>query len=406
MLALALALVASQGPCFRTSQVDVTPDELLPLGGYTARGDKKMDADGDRLYARTLVFEQEGEVVAIVSFEALTVPESLYASVKKLIPENVHLLLVATHTHSAPDSQMLNERMAFKVPGIASFSRRWLEWYSGKIAIGIKTALAAEPQDASKVQLAFAGVDANRGRREGTQPTKTATYLALDGKPLLTAYAAHGTIFDEKRNATSGDWLGELAREKGGLVLPGAIGDVSPAFPSTDRVENLASMVDKVGSGLKNARVIALFDGAAKLAYTEENIELDKPVPHPDFAKSFGAAPPLDQVLISRFAPIQASVFLTRIGRLLIVGIPGEPTSEIGRKVQVLAERLGFPHSFVVSHTNGWIGYVLTPEDYDRGGYEAALSFHGRETASKVTAAVERGLKRLAQLELRVAHTR
>jgi hypothetical protein len=391
---------------FRTSIVDVTPDELLPLGGYTARGDKTMEVGGEHLFARTLVFQHEDRTIAIVSFDALTVPESLYTAVKKQIPDGVFLLLVATHTHSAPDSQVLNERMTFKIPGIASFSRRWLEWYSSRIASGIKSALAADAQDAGKLQLVLAEVDSNRGRRENAQPIKTATYLALEGKPLLTGYAAHGTLYDEKRMQTSGDWPGECAKQLGGLVLPGPIGDVSPAFPSADPVENVASMVEKLRSGLKSARVMALFENTPNLACTEEKIALGKPVPHPEFAKSFGAAPPLDQVLIGRFAPPNASVYLARIGRLLIVGIPGEPTSEIGRKVQVLAASLGFPHSFVVSHTNGWIGYVLTPEDYDRGGYEATLSFHGRDTSNRVVEAVERGLKRLAQPVPRVAQTR
>ena len=254
--------------------------------------------------------------------------------------------------------------------------------------------------------MAVAQVQANRGRREGAQPIKAATYLSFAGKPLLTCYAAHGTVLDEKQMKTSGDWPGSYVSAVGGLFLPGPIGDASPDTKTNDSVENLAGMVEKLGSGFKNAQVKALFDGAPVLNYIEERIALGKPVPHPDFGKSFGAPAPLDQVLIGRFAPIEANVYLARIGRLLMVGIPGEPTSEIGRKVQVSAERLGFPQAIVISHTNGWIGYILTPEDYDRGGYEATLSFHGRDTSDRVVEAVERGLKRLAQLEPRVAHTR
>jgi hypothetical protein len=402
----AILLATASGPVFRTSVVDVTPDEPLPLGGYTARGDKKMEEGGERLFARTLVFQQAEKTIAIVSFEALTVPESLYSAVKGQIPEEVFLLLVATHTHSAPDSQMLNDRMTFRIPGIAPFSRRWLDWYASKIAGGINGALESEAHDAGQTQLAFAEVEANRGRRENAKPPRTATYLALDGKPLLTGYAAHGTLFDEGRTQTSGDWPGACAKGLGGLVIPGPIGDVSPSTVSDDPVENIANMVGKLRSGLLNARVMALFESDRVLASTVEKIALDKPIPHPDFAKSFGAAPPLDQVLIGRFAPPSAFVSIARIGRLVLIGIPGEPTSEIGRKVQVLATSLGFPHSFVVSHTNGWIGYVLTPEDYDRGGYEATLSFHGRDTSNKVVEAVERGLRRLAQPAPRVAHTR
>jgi hypothetical protein len=132
-------------------------------------------------------------------------------------------------------------------------------------------------------------------------------------------------------------------------------------------------------------------------------IALGKPVPHPAFATEFGAPSPLDQVLVGRFAPTESSLTLVRIGSLVLVGVPGEPTSDIGRKVQALGANLGLPNTVVVSHTNGWIGYVLEPEDYDRGGYEAALSFHGRETSQRVIEAAAAGLKKLAQPTLLTA---
>ena len=400
MLAMFAAALAVGQPVFRTSQADVTPDELLPLGGYTERGEKTMELGGERLYARTLVFEDGATTLAIVSFEALTVPESLVAAVRRQIPEHVRLMLVATHTHCAPDSQMLNERMTFKVPGIASFSRRWLDWYAARIAEGVNSALKAEARDATALRLSFAEVDANRGRREGAQPIKTAAFVSLDGRALLTGYSAHATLYDADRLLTSGDWPGAVASGLGGLVLPGAIGDVSPS------VENPADMVEKLRSGLASGQVKALFDENLRIAFLEEPVALSKPVPHPDFSKAYSAPAPLDQVLIDRFAPKEAAVSLALIGRLLLIGVPGEPTSELGRKLQSLAAKRGFPHTFVVSHTNGWIGYILAPEDYDRGGYEATLAFHGRGAADRMVEAVEKGLARLTQATPRVAHTR
>ena len=396
MFAAALMLSVLSGAVFKTATVDITPDEALPLGGYTARGDDKMVPGGDPLYARALVFETDGQKVAIVSIETLTVPESLYAAVKSRIPDDVFLFLVATHTHSAPDSQMLNDRMTFKIPGIAAFSRRWLEWYAEKISSAVTQALDGPAMDAGGLRLLSTRVDANHGRRKGAKPDKTATWIDFQGKPVLTVYAAHGTIYDEKRMRTSGDWPGAYSRAEGGLVLPGAIGDVSPDYPTDDPVENLAATVEKLRQGRLSAKSTALLGKLPTISATSEPIALDPPVPHPDFAKDFGAPPPLDQVLIKRFAPPEAAVSLLQIGSLLLIGIPGEPTSETGRKVQVLAESMGFPHSVVVSHCNGWIGYILQPDDYDRGGYEATLSFNGRDTAERVTEAVARGLRRLA----------
>jgi hypothetical protein len=405
LIAFLLATALSEGPVFRTASVEVMPEELLPLGGYTARKDAKMEPGGEKLFARALVIESGKARFAVVSLEALTVPESLYQAVKSRIPEDVGLFLTATHTHSAPDSQLLNERMTFKVPGIASFSRRWLDWYAGRVASCVNDALAAEPVDARSASLATAQVDANRGRRTGAIPSKTASYVRVGARVFLSHYSAHGTIYDEKRNTTSGDWPGAVARDIGGLVLTGAIGDVSPDFPTPSSVDNLTNMVDKLRSGLAGAQVMGLFANDDKLAWVEEGIRLDKPFPHPDFNKSFGAPPPLDQVLVGRFAPTEASVFVLKIGSLLMIGVPGEPTSEVGRELQAVCAKAGFPQVLVVSHTNGWLGYILTPSDYDKGGYEATLSFHGRETSIKLQEAVERAVKKLAHLP-RVAQVR
>ena len=403
MVALFAALALVGGPVFRTATIDVSPPELLPLGGYTARGDSLMQAGGDPLFARAVVFEDGGGRIALVSLDALTIPESLFAAVKKQIPEGVGLMLVATHTHSAPDSQMLNERMTFKVPGIAGFSRRWLEWYSQKIAACVNAALVAEARDASALRLSSASVGANRGRREGAEPIKAATFLLMNGTPLLTTYAAHATVFGDERKTTSGDWPGAVASQLGGIVFPGAIGDASPDSPSGDPMENIGNIVEKMRAGLSASKPAPLFERRRGVSFVTVPIALGNPVPHPAFATEFGAPSPLDQVLVGRFAPTEASLTVVRIGSLVLVGVPGEPTSEIGRKVQALGANLGFPHSVVVSHTNGWIGYVLAPEDYDKGGYEAALSFHGRGTSQRVIEAAEAGLKKLAQPTLLTA---
>ncbi|MCH8978524.1 MAG: hypothetical protein IH945_04690 [Armatimonadetes bacterium] len=395
MIVAIAALLAVQPLTFRTSEIDVTPPEPLPLGGYTARNGANFEPGGDKLFARTLLLEAGGGRVAIVSLESLTIPASLAREVAKRLPADMRLMLVATHTHSAPDSQMLNDRMTFKVPGIASFSRRWLGWYADRIAEGVASAAMADPKNGAELRLAWADVAANRARRDGATPGKAATWALFRRKPVLTVYAAHGTVLDETRMTLSGDWPGAYSAAVGGLVLPGPIGDVSPDVEGDDSVGNLASMVERLKSGLAEARVMDMWGSDSVLVFVQEAIELDPAVPHPEFAEAYGAASPLDQVLVSRFAPKRAQVTVVLLGRLLLIGIPGEPTSDVGRKVQVMARSMGFPHSVVISHCNGWIGYILEPDDYDRGGYEATLSFNGRGTAVKVQEAVARALKNL-----------
>src|SRR5262249_26270861 len=126
-------------------------------------------------------------------------------------------------------------------------------------------------------------------------------------------------------------------------------------------------------------------------------LELAKVVPNPEFAKQNHIPMPFAQTIIRRFAPTSGYLSLLRFGKLALVGVPGEPTAELGRRIRDIGCGLGFEAVITVSHCNGWLGYILPPEDYDRGGYEAALAFHGREFGNQIVAKAKAGLEQLAR---------
>ncbi|MCB0824619.1 MAG: hypothetical protein KDC26_00370 [Armatimonadetes bacterium] len=377
------------------SSADITPPEALPLGGYTARGDAVFEPGGDHLFSTSIVLEYGNEKVALVSAEMLTIPESLVREVKKKIPEDIHLFLVATHTHCAPDSQMLNDRMTFKIPGIAAYNRKWLDWYSSRIAEGIKAAAESDQKVYPHFQIRSQKLDWNRARRQGAVPDKSFTGFFVQNRPLFAHYAAHATIFDENRMQLSGDWPGALRDKFGVAVFPGPIGDVSPKGVSEsleDRLNQFRSLDSFFKPPMGESFWITTPDAIRvepRMRFHTQKIELPKPKPHPDFAKDFKANDLLANMVVTKFAPPEAELTAINMDNILIVGVPGEPTSEIGRRIQEMAYKAGYDHCLVISHCNGWLGYILMPEDYNRGGYEATLAFHGREFANDVLAAAQ-----------------
>ena len=76
-----LAFVALAQPSgqldVRRGQVDITPDEALPLGGYTERQGRLSEPGGDHLYVRVLALQVGSVRIAVASAEMLTIPESL-----------------------------------------------------------------------------------------------------------------------------------------------------------------------------------------------------------------------------------------------------------------------------------------------------------------------------------------
>jgi len=419
-LAASLLLLSAQGLSVGKAAVDITPDVPLPLGGYTERGTKLSIPGGDHLYARTLAFETDRTRIAVVSVETLTIPESLVREVKKRIPKDIDLFLAATHTHSAPDSQMINDRMTFAIPGIASFKKKWLDWYADRIAKSVKDAFD-QSSECDALLIKEAHSDFNVGRRKFADPDKTVTEVfgtfiaegppkeapaggvAISAvetfpvdQPLVVQYAAHGTVYGAKELHTRGDWPGVAAQKFDSLILQGAIGDVLPAQWGPTDPQSIQKIVKGLSDALNGAHKTRVWKDGQPISFVSVPIPLSPATPHPTMAKSYGVPESFAQGIVKQFAPPTASIAAFRIGKLAVVGVPGEPTSILGKQIRDAGRRIGFESVLVCSHVNGWMGYILDPEDYDRGGYEGTLSFYGREEGTKVVDAGIKALKELA----------
>lgn len=381
----------------------LTPPEPLPLGGYTERGSAKFEPGGDRLICRAISLQQGRQRVVLAIAELLTIPGSLAAAVRKRLPADIKLVLAATHTHCAPDSQMLNDRMTFAVPGIAPFNRRWLDWYAARIAAACLIALEAPGRAYMSVGYRSTVVRGTaRGRRPAAQPEERVRSLdGLDNGrqvPLLGSFAAHPTLYDQTERKLRGDWIGRMLRVQAWAFFNGAAGDISPvsrtAGPNRPELESkllAAALTQALAKVRRSTRMRPV------LYFAQAPIRLDKPTPHPTFAARNGVPQPLARLLVDKFAEPAASVSVVRVGSIALLAVPGEPTAEVGRALEARARRAGFMDAIVIGLANGWIGYVLSAQDYARGGYEATLSFNGPKTAERLVEAAGAVLEKAAR---------
>ena len=103
--------------------------------------------------------------------------------------------------------------------------------------------------------------------------------------------------------------------------------------------------------------------------------------------------------------PLQSqirSVTLARIGQLVIVALPAEVTTMAGRRLRDSVMReLGDWANYVVlaGYSNGYAGYITTPEEYMVQQYEGGHTLHGRwslpayqQIVSQLAAALESGV--------------
>ena len=91
--------------------------------------------------------------------------------------------------------------------------------------------------------------------------------------------------------------------------------------------------------------------------------------------------------------PRKCEISFVRIGDALFAGVPGEPTAPVGLEAKRMMAAAGAPHPAIVALTNGWLGYIVTSEQYKAGKYEPTMSFYGPEIGALILRGIEAGIK-------------
>ena len=81
-----------------------------------------------------------------------------------------------------------------------------------------------------------------------------------------------------------------------------------------------------------------------------------------------------------------------RLGNIALIGVPGEPFTEIGVKIK---EKGGFDLVMPCALTGGYEGYFPSKEAYDEGGYEARTSRFKPSVYDAILSATDRTLNKL-----------
>jgi hypothetical protein len=89
-----------------------------------------------------------------------------------------------------------------------------------------------------------------------------------------------------------------------------------------------------------------------------------------------------------------ASLHLLQIGPVVLAGTEGEPFSGIGLAIK---EHSPFPFTWFGGYTGGWAGYIPTPEEYPRAGYEVETSPFTPEAAGTLIDGAVAALHELEQ---------
>ncbi len=398
------------------ARVDITPPLELKasLGGYGDRMSRPATGVHDRVWAKALVVQQGTKRFALVTADMLAIPPGFKSALLETLAQDgwqdSEVMLLASHSHTSIDLEAINPKNTFGIPQLGIYqpalTHRTLDLFAQVIREAAKT---PQPCTLATASIQLDGWSHNR--REGNtaiQPELTVTRLDTAQGPLvaLVNWTAHPTFMDADDMLFSGDWPGHMQRTVEALIgggvtvmyYNGAEGDQSPtARPDSggnwEKAERygreLGIQVWKVWQKIKTKP-------SSELAYHLEPIALPTRTWHPDFMKTGGAEYGLNESsvrqIVEGLAPVATHSVSLRLGELVIVGVPGELAATLGDEVKAQVRRaLGLNHVVIGGLADEWTSYILTPEEYRKGGYEASMCFYGEGLGPVIVAGVVRG---------------
>jgi hypothetical protein len=383
--------------------------DLRILGHWTDR-EQRYGAVRDGLFARAVAVRSAGRTVCLVALDLIGDAIGLTARVRERIAETAgipgeRVMVVSTHTHASPETIGLTDH---------AVAAGWMDSVSDRAAEAVKQAVA----NLAPCRLVFGegnlpAVAVNRAARDNRRgmdrldEAGRRRYSVLDEKVRVAAFCREdgsivGTIFSfachpvcvQSQGFISADWPGAALRRlearHPSIFVNGACGDADPVrmrgYEAVEWTgEQVALKVSEVLADLRTAKPVS--DPPVRWARRDLTLARRDVGPVPelereerDLQKAAADEEP-NGPLHERLFDVREELALARkperlrgeiqcfaVGPLVLVGIPGEPVACLGEDIRrSLPER----NVWVIGYANGYLGYVVSRELFEVGGYEA-----------------------------------
>jgi hypothetical protein len=414
-----------------TGKTDISPANGTPMAGYySVRG---CEGIHDPLYAKAIVFEQDGVKAVLVSLDLIGTTPNLVREARQAIEERTRILganvlIAATHSHTGPILSEATARIEAYGGGseLAKVYRRELP---GRIAEAVKAADAARvpvtlftatgSEDNLAFNRRFHMTDGNVGWNPGklnpkivrpagpTDPSVPVVFVKSTGpKPatlaILVNFAMHlDTVGGLHVSADYPYWLSRCLSAAYGddvltLFTTGTCGDINHIDVRHDRPQKGNGEAARIGTRLAAAVLKAAEDLKPALSgpirMSRETVELPlapvtaeqsreaKAIVEKVRAETKPAPKFLDQVQAFKAVdvaerlgkPWAVEVQVITLGSdIAFVSLPGEIFVELGLAIKAASP---FRTTIIAELANGSIGYIPTQHAYPQGNYEVISS--------------------------------
>ncbi|MFD2744470.1 MULTISPECIES: neutral/alkaline non-lysosomal ceramidase N-terminal domain-containing protein [Sphingobacterium] len=366
------------------TKVNITPATSTPMAGYGNRWGKHFEAVRDSLFVRVIAVKNPKTTVYLLSADMLIIPPNITDRLEALLEDegisisNVHLS--ATHTHHGQGGWGL--KLAGRL-----FAGAYDLQTEIRLATQFRDAIVGATKKMASAQISYDRIKdedniRNRLPVEGgtVDPwMRNLTFLREDSaQAKLITYAAHPTVLNRKTLQLSRDYPGMLLdsieQQKGkfGVFMAGAVGSMGALSEGDSDI----AWASGVAHGLYSRLVAHNIDEPKILAnrIVSDYIKIPMPAQTARISLRFALRP---WVFRTFFGAYPTYVKITKIGDVLLLGMPADFSGEIMTELDQYAQQRGL-QLVITSFNGGYVGYITADKWYDTDLYETiTMSWNG-----------------------------
>jgi len=396
--------------------VDITPPLGVELAGYGYYLKRRCDSIRDRVYARAVLLEHQGDRQLIVSFDLLgisqEVTDSLIRAAASLNISRERVIAVSVHTHTGPAVKYHLGCGEVNDDYVAALERKM---------VPLLEDAQEDLADVSRLLYTRTAVPGdyiyNRAAPEDGPVDRDARGFLLErrGKPqiLLASAACHG-VFLKCVSCVSADFSGELHRrchDAGirSIYLNGLCGDIDPWRSSPERMAEYTENLFETLHRESNYRELPPTLSGGRIPFvlrlspfTREEIHV---VAAQAVEKAGGPGIPAarcalawEEEMLWQFDTLTADepgdAAFCILGGIPIIALPFEGYTGIGMDFRRM---IGCEDALVLGCAEQLRGYLPTRDDFLRGSYAAKESMFLYRRLPPVPGEAERLAEQLAE---------
>lgn len=409
------------------SGYDLKPKVGIPLAGYGSTDRRLNDyfdwrfrhseaslfkpSEGfhSPIRSKVMVLKKGTDLLAFVSLDTIGTEDrftkDLARNLRKYGIREEGIVVSATHTHGGPGT--LSKRVPLMAIAVDFYRRKNYNDILAKVTSSVEAALMnLRPAKLLKTKATINGVQSNKWRRRDEEHfDKNASFLMAKDATTnewlggLVNFSIHGGTMPVDLMLYSSDVSGAIEKEledhfqsQNGLTqlrptmlfMNGAEGDVGASVGRA--VENVAYVGKKfMTEAAPQLNADRWIEVASTFSAVKKKVYVGIPaVPLNCQSGLFSRLPDRARLSIYPLLPAYSYISQVKVGDILYLTWPGEPSTQIGYNLQTLARLKGASDPIVLGLVNDYMTYFTTQEEYQEKTYDSCSSIYGWKGGERI----------------------